>query len=76
MKREAVKAARPSRSRLSPYVSGGDAAQMIADIGLLADRLIRHCPPQTKALSPKARRVVPLFEQAIAAAAEVEERIA
>ncbi len=71
MKRETVKAARPSRIR---RVS--DDVQMIADIGLLADRLIRHCPPQTKTLSPKARRVAPLFEQAIAAAAKVEERIA
>jgi diguanylate cyclase (GGDEF)-like protein len=71
MKREDVKASRPIRNRRAR-----DDAQMIADIGLLADRLIRHCPPQTKMLSAKARRVAPLFEQAIAAAAKVEERIA
>lgn len=71
MKREDVKASRPIRNRRTR-----DDAQMIADIGLLADRLIRNCPPQTKILSAKARRAVPLFEQAIAAAAKVEARIA
>jgi diguanylate cyclase (GGDEF)-like protein len=75
MKREDVKAPRPIRNRRVR-----DDAQMIADIGLLADRLVRHCPPPKtlggKPLGTKARQIVPLFEQAIAAAAEVEERIA
>jgi diguanylate cyclase (GGDEF)-like protein len=73
MKRDASKAPRPLRSRRA-----SDDAQMIVDLGLLADRLLRQCPPAAKHAGVKAKsgQVVPLFEQAIAAAAKVEERIA
>jgi diguanylate cyclase (GGDEF)-like protein len=72
MKREDV--AKPTRSFRSRRVN--DDAQMIADIGLLADRLIRNCAPPSKLAGVRSARVAPLFEQAIAAAAKVEERIA
>ena len=79
MKRETVKSVRSPRARRGVHDSRPDDAQIIADIGLLADRLIRHCPPSGVASArarAKTRKVVPLFEQAIAAAATFEERIA
>lgn len=75
MKREDVKSLRMPRDRRAPNILKGDDASMIADIGQLADRLMRQMP---NGKTPRARgkRVQPLFEQAIAAAARVEERIA
>jgi diguanylate cyclase (GGDEF)-like protein len=72
MKREDGKGLRITRGRRQI-----DDAEMIAEIGQLADRLLRHCPPAGKPqLVGKVKRGAPLFEQAIAAAAKVEERIA
>ncbi len=75
MKREDSKHLRSPRQRRALDKSQGNDAAIIADIGQLADRLMRQIP-SAKPVKARAKRVQPLFEQAIAAAAKVEERIA